>query len=154
MQTRLLVLVLSVAAPQVAVGSDLIEAACAFTVKTEDSRFRIVASDKLHVLDQVSSTSAFELPRDAPRDIANIMCARNSPVPSKNDILVPQAGYPLYISAPPADGPNRVFVLNIEAGVVTYKPIRGILTEAESLRVESVLSDMNAAVAGSKTPET
>ena len=155
MHIRLLLLLLSVAAPQAGVARDLSETVCAFTVKTDDGRFRIVPSEELHVLDQVAEASTFRLPTDAPRDIASIMCARSSPVPIKNDMLVPLAGYPLYLSAPPAGGgPNRVFVLDSKAGVVTYTSVRGTLTEIESSRVEDVLKEMNAAAAESRAPGT
>lgn len=145
MDARVFALVLSLSTSGAAVSGDVIESVCAFTVKTDDGRFRIVTSETLRVLDQVSKTGAFVLPNDAPRDIASIMCARNSPVPSKNDMLVPRAGYPLYIAAPPAGGPNRVFVLSLEGGSITYKATRGALTNEESKQVDGVLSEMNAA---------
>jgi hypothetical protein len=154
MDTRVLALVLLLSVSGAAVSADVMESVCAFTVKTEDGRFRIVTSETLRVLDQVSQTGAFVLPNDAPGDIASIMCARNSPVPSKNDMLVPRAGYPLYIAAPPAGGPNRVFLLSLEDGLITYKATRGALTNEESKQVDGVLSEMNAATPVPVSPGT
>jgi hypothetical protein len=154
MDARVVALALLTLAPELVVGREAIETVCAFTVRTEDGRFRIVPSETLRVLDQVSETGAFVLPSDAPSDIASIMCARTSPVPSKNDMLVPRAGYPLYIAAPPAGGPNRVFVLSLEAGVLTYKATRGSLTDDESKQVDGVLSEMNESTVAPAPPGT
>lgn len=122
------------------------ELVCAYTVIAANGESQVVPSVTLSVLDQVTTTSGFKLPADAPPKVSSIMCARSSPIPVKNDAWVVDAGYPLFISAPAGDGKSRVFRLDRPKDRLHLQAVQGTMTADEKADAEIILMRMNAVI--------
>jgi len=144
MKPSILIFLFVLLLPQSSLAQKNVEAMCAYTVSTPDGQFRLVPSDSLHVLEQVTASRKFALPSDAPKNTVAINCARTSPLPVVGDALVLKAGFGLYIASS-YDGLTSIVVsLKLLNNRVTLDQSVDDLTARQVAELQEIVDEMNA----------
>ena len=121
------------------------ELLCSYNVAADEGGYRIVASDSLNVLKQVTEKGTFSIPADAPKNIVAIMCARSFSLPVVADALVLKAGYALYIASSDDLGNQTLLNLEFKDNAVTYKMVSGTLSDGQTISLGKIIKEMNQA---------